>query len=125
MVVNPLPESASTRMGADRDREPDRCAFPRAALGDDLSPMSFDQILGDGQAQSAAGGVMGLVEPVKDVRQVFRANSLPRVHDGEEYPPPRFIKLLPETDLPSLRRVTQRVGNQVGQDLAHARGLCP
>ena len=66
----------------------DNAALPDLALGDDRAMLGFDQRLGNGQPQSDAGPVPGLVptvEALKDVWQRRGINAWAGVADAYRY----------------------------------------
>ena len=84
--------------------------------------MRHHQIFGNCQSQPCATRIARFVETVKDVRQVVRWNSRPCIAGGKLGV--RAFGKTPHVDRATVRRVTQRVGDQarVGINLAVIAG---
>src|SRR3990172_2112368 len=93
------------------------------ALGSDLPPVGFHQVLGDGQPQPAARGAQRLIEAVEDVRELLRRNPCAGVLDRQLEASPIRFESSTQRHPPSPGGVPQGVGDQVDQYFSDADGI--
>jgi hypothetical protein len=90
-------------------------------LGPDRASVGFDQSPGNGQPQARAARIACLRETLEELRQHVWRDARSVVGDGDG----DTVAIAPPGDAHDTprRRVTKRVGDQIGEHLADAQGV--
>src|SRR5215208_8195603 len=104
-----------------REKEGERRACARRALGPYLAAVELGDLAGDGQPQARAAlgaGGIGPVEALEDVGQLVLRDPNPRIRDRQRHAAVFFPHT--DRDVPAVRRVLDRVVQENGSDLHYA-----
>ena len=114
--------NVNARRFSPRQRETNLRACARGRVCPDASAVGFDDGAGEGESQASAFGLLdgvgGAIEAVEDVRQVFGLDARALVADAHDHL--LGAHLSADADL-ALRRVLERVRDEIGKHLFDAR----
>src|SRR5215218_2186139 len=105
-----LSRSGVEGLGPFREKEGERRACARRALGPYLAAVELGDLAGDGQPQARAAlgaGGIGPVEALEDVGQLVLRDPNPRIRDRQRHAAVFFPHT--DRDAPTVRRVLDRV----------------